>query len=229
MKRSSIPYLLSLFAFCLLPVSADVKIGVVDLNKAFTEYYKTKVEEAKLNQKAQQYQQDFQQLQTKYQLATEVAQQLQGQVNDPSLSAEAKADKNNALQQKIQDIRDMEHQLEEMKTQDIQALQQEQMQETKDIIAEINKLVSDYSAQSGFDIMVDKSSLSAHGTPVWLYLSPKLTDITQDIITKLNSTKPPGLVIPTISTNGAPTGAASNPTTTATPPPADNNAPTVHY
>ncbi len=81
-----------LFLVCLLVLapfsvaSADLKIAVVDLSKAFDDYYVTKDAQAKLKVKQDGYQKDIQDLINNYQHMGEEAQALDKAANDPTLS-----------------------------------------------------------------------------------------------------------------------------------------------
>src|SRR5277367_2675551 len=91
----------------LVPVSvasADLKIAVVDLSKAFDQYYKTKDAQALLKQKQDGYQKEIQDLINDYQRMGEEAQTLDKAANDPTLSSQARADKSTALTAKKQDL-----------------------------------------------------------------------------------------------------------------------------
>jgi outer membrane protein len=183
--------------------SADLKIAVVDLSKAFDSYYKTKDAQAHIKEKEDGFQKDVQDMKVDYDHMVEDAQKLKDAANDPTLSAEARADKNKALQAKVQDLQNMERKLQETSNERNRELQEEIVQRHKEIVDEISKLVTDYSAPLGFDLVIDKSSSSSTGVPIVLYSSSKLVDITNDIITKLNANAPP------VSAGPAPSGGAT--------------------
>jgi outer membrane protein len=192
---------------CLAPFSlatADLKIAVVDLSKAFDQYYKTKDAQARIKEKEEGFQKDIQDMKVDYDHMVEEAQKLKDAANDPTLSATARDEKQKALQQKVQDLQNMERKLQETSNERNRELQDEIVRRHKEIVDEISKVVSDYSGPAGFDLVVDKSSSSTTGVPIVLYNSANLTDITGTIITKLNSTAPAGGVA-----GPAPSGAAA--------------------
>jgi outer membrane protein len=208
-----------LFA-CLLvlaPVSlasADLKVAVIDLGKAFDSYYKTKDAQAKLKVKQDTYQKQVQDLVTDYQHMSEEAESLQKGATDPTLSKQAQQDKGAALEAKKQDLINLGNKIQEMKVEKGREIQEELLRRHKEIVDEITKSVNDYSATQGFDIVIDKSSQSAaSGVPIILYNSAKLTDITDPIVKTLNASAPVG--------GEAPSGAASSgttaPSTSSTP------------
>lgn len=171
--------------------SADLKIAVVDLSKAFDQYYKTKDAQARIKEKEEGYQKDIQDMKVDYDHMVEEATKLRDASQDPTLSPQAQADKKKALQAKAQDLQNMERKIQETSTERNRELQDEILRRHKEIVTEITKVVTDYSGPQGFDLVFDKSSSSATGVPVVLYNSNKLVDITGDVITKLNATAPP--------------------------------------
>lgn len=209
MKKCLLVGLFALAPFAI--ASADLKVAVIDLSKTFDQYYKTQAAQAKLKTEGDQYQKDYQDMVTDYQHMGEEAQKLQDSANDQTLSKDARDDKAKALTQKKQDLVNMQRKIEEMSSERRRELQEEMARRRKEILDEITKVVNDYSAPQGFDVVLDKTSLSASGAPIMLYNSSKLIDITAEIITKLNATRPPG----TPAAAGAP--AAPAPATPAAP------------
>lgn len=187
-----------LLLVCLLalaPVSmatADLKVAVVDLNKAFDSYYKTKDAQARLKDKEQGYQKEIQDLITEYEHMGQEAQGLDKARQDPTLSQAARDEKGKALDQKKQDLVNLGNKIQEMRTERSKEIQEELIRQHKAIVEDISKVVSDYSAPQGYDLVIDKSSQSAaSGVSLVLYSSNKLNDITGDIINLLNKTAPP--------------------------------------
>jgi outer membrane protein len=195
--------------FCLLflaPVSfasADLKIAVIDLSKAFDSYYKTKDAQARIKEKEDSYQKDLQDMKVDYDAMVEEATKLKDAANDPTLSPAARDDKNKALQEKYQDLQNMERKLQETSSERNRELQDEIVRLHKEIVDEIAKVVTDYSGPQGFDLVLDKSASASTSVPTVLYNSNKLVDITQDVINKLNAGAPPAGTAP------APAGAAT--------------------
>lgn len=184
--------LFALFIFA--PVSlanADLKIAVIDLGKAFDTFYKTKDASAKIDEKKATYQKEIQDQVAEFQHMQDDAKKLNDESNDPTLSAQARADKASALSQKKQDLLNMENKIQEMNTERTNEIKDEIVRRHKEILDEITKDVSDYSGPQGYDLVIDISSASsASSVSIVLYHSSKMTDITADIIKELNATAP---------------------------------------
>jgi outer membrane protein len=190
--------------------SADLKVAVVDLSKAFDAYYKTKDAQARIKEKEEGYEKDVQDMKVDYDNMVQEAQKLKDGVNDPTLSQAARDDKKKALDAKVQDLQNMERKLQETSTERNRELQDEIVRRHKEIVDEITKVVNDYSGPQGFDLVIDKSSSSSTGVPIVLYNSGKLVDITQDVISKLNAGAPPPGTAPAPAPSGAGTPAPAN-------------------
>ena len=202
-----------LLLVCLLvfaPVSfasADLKIAVVDLGKAFDQYYITKEAQGRLKQKQDSYQKEIQDLINDYQRMGEEADTLNKASTDPTLSPTARQDKSTALTAKKQDLVNLGNKIQEMKVERTREIQEELYRRHKEIVDEISKVISDYSGPQGYDLVIDKSSASAaSGVSLVLYNSSKLIDITSEIVTILNKTAPAAGAAPS---GAAPSGVAS--------------------
>ena len=190
--------------FLLAPVtlaSADLKIAVVDLSKAFDQYYKTKDAQALLKQKQDGYQKEIQDLINDYERMGQEAQTLDKASNDPTLSDAARKDKAGALQAKKQDLVNLQNKIQEMKVERTREIQEELFRRHKEIVDEISKIITDYSGPQGYDLVIDKSSASAaSGVSIVLYNSSKLLDITADVIGMLNKNAPAAGSAPAVTT-----------------------------
>jgi len=184
--------------------SADLKVAVVDLGKAFDSYYKTKDASARIDAKKVTYQKEIQDQVAEYQHMSDDAKKLYDGSNDQTLTQEARDEKKKALDIKKQDLLNMQNKIQEMQTERGNEIKDELYRQHKAIVDEITKVINDYATPQGFDLVIDKSSASAaSGVPIVLYSSSKLVDITTDIITKLNAGAPPASAAP------APSGAAT--------------------
>jgi outer membrane protein len=206
-----------LLLVCLLvfaPVSlasADLKIAVIDLSKAFDQYYKTQDAQKLLKQKQDGYQKEIQDLINEYQHMGEDAETLDKAAKDVTLSQAARDEKTKALELKKQDLITMQNKIQEMKVERTREIQEELLRRHKEIVDEISKVINDYSGPQGYDMVLDKSSQSAaSGVSLVLYNSGKLIDITTDIITLLNKSAPTGGTAPS-GTAAAPAPAPATP------------------
>ena len=184
--------------FCVLlalaPVSlasADLKIATIDLGKAFDQFYKTKEIQTHLREKQEEAQKELQDKVADYQRISDEVQTLDKESHDPTLAASAQQEKAKARDQRGADLQAAGRQIEEFKTERTNELKDELVRRHKEVVDQITKVINDYSGPQGFDLVLDKSSASVtSGVPFVLYSSPKLVDITPDIVKLLNATAP---------------------------------------
>jgi outer membrane protein len=190
-KHASILLLLSLLLA--LPAAAQTasKICTIDLQKVFTEYYKTKEADGRLKEILGNFQKDYQEMLSDYQKSVDEATKLRDDVNNATLSKEMRDEKSKALQIKVQDVKNMERKLQEFDVTRRKQLDDQSSRMRKSIVEEITKVINDLGARESYNLIFDRSGVTMNGTSTVLYASG-LKDITDDIIKVMNSSKPAG-------------------------------------
>lgn len=187
-----------------------LKIGTVDMQRAFKEYNKTKDAESKVNDAKNAAKKEFDDRADGYKKSLEEINKLNQQLDAPALSSEAKAKMAKDRDEKIANIKSLEREISEFRQTREQQLQQQAMRMREGIVKEITDIVLDRVKTNGMDIVFDKSGLSTNYVPVVLY-SKDSADFTSDIITALNkksekaekSEKPAAEKAPATSTSPA--------------------------
>ena len=162
-----------------------LKIGTVDMQRAFKEYNKTKDAETKVNEAKNAAKKEFDDRTEGYKKALDEINKLNQQLDAPALSADAKAQKAKERDEKIANIKTMEREINEFRQTREQQLQQQAMRMRESIVKEITDLVLERVKSNGMDLVFDKSGLSTNYVPVVMY-SKDSADFTTDIITALN-------------------------------------------
>ena len=137
------------------------KIGYVDMAKVFGEYSKTKESEKALEEKGKAKEDE------RKKMIDEVRKLKDEQA---LLSDKAKAEKQTALDEKIKVLQDFDR-----RTRD--DLIKERNDKLGLILKDIEKVVTDYSKETGYDIILDSRML--------LYSAEKM-DVTEEILKRLN-------------------------------------------
>ena len=173
----------------LLPVAAfaqgTVKIGTVDMNKAFKEYNKTKDAEAKINDAKNQAKKEYDDRADAYKKALDDINNLNKQLDAPALAPEAKTQKAKERDDKIANIKNMEREINEFRQTRERQLQEQAMRMREGIVKEITDVVNEKVKTNGYDFVFDKSGPSLNGVPLLLYAKENV-DFTGDVITTLN-------------------------------------------
>lgn len=206
---------LALATGLMLPVASfaqtPLKIGTVDMQRAFKEYSKTKDAESKVNDAKNAAKKEFDDRADGYKKALEEVNKLNQQLDSAALSAEAKTKLSRERDDKIANIKSMEREINDFRQTREQQLQQQAMRMREGIVQEITEIVLERVKTNGMDLVFDKSGQSTNYVPVVLF-SRESADFTSEIIAALN--KKAGSASEkekTASTSSSPAKAATSP------------------
>src|SRR5213075_563557 len=190
-----------------LPLAAfaqgTLKIGTVDMQRAFKEYSKTKDAEAKINDAKNAAKKEYDDRAESYKKALDEINTLNKQLDAPALSADAKAQKAKERDDKIANIKNMEREINEFRQTRERQLQEQAMRMREGIVKEITDIVMDRVKNQNMDLVFDKSGMSLNGVPLVMYARDNY-DFTNDIVAALNK---PGRVS-SVSTDMAPSASS---------------------
>ena len=206
---------LALTSMLALPLAAfgqgTVKIGTINMDRAFKEYSKTKEAEQKVNDAKDAAKKEFDDRTDSYKKALEEVNNLNKQLESTALSADKKTQLAKDRDDKINNIKNMEREINEFRVTRENQLREQALRMRDGIVKEIMDVVNDKVKTLNMDLVFDKSGLSVNGVPALLY-SRDSYDFTNDVVAALNK---PGR-ISQVSTEGASTGAPTV-TTKASP------------
>jgi outer membrane protein len=215
MKNSLLCTLLCLGLFGFAASShAQVKIGTVDMNKIFSAYYKTKDAEARINEARNSAKQELDEQMDTYKKDLDDINALNDEIAKPELSPDAKSAKTKERDDKIQETKNLEGEINQFRETREKQLQEQAVRMRNGIVDEITKLVLDKVKQENYDLVMDRSGLSLNGVPILIFAKDGL-DFSDDIITELNKNKPKD---DTSSTDTGGAGALSEPAVSPTGP-----------
>jgi outer membrane protein len=173
-----------------LPVTSfaqgtPLKVGTVDMNRAFKEYTKTKDSEKKINEAKDAAKKEYDDRAENYKKALEEINKLSQQLEAPALSADAKTQKAKERDEKIASLKNMEREINEFRQTRERQLQEQAMRMREGIIKEITDIIMERVKTAQFDLVFDKSGLNMNGVPVLLHSKDNM-DFTTEVITALN-------------------------------------------
>src|SRR5438874_6646561 len=163
----------------------SLKIGTVDVKRAFDEFNKKKEADAKLNDARNAAQKEFTDRADAYKKALDEINNLNKQLESPALSAEKKTQIAKERDDKIANIKNMEREINDFRQTRERQLQEQAMRMREGIVKEITDVVMEKVKANNMDLVFDKSGVSLNGVPVLMY-SHGDVDFTNDIITVLN-------------------------------------------
>src|SRR6516164_9327827 len=143
-----------------------LKIGTVDMNRAFKEYNKTKDAEAKINDAKNSAKKEYDDRADAYKKALDKVNNLNKQLESPALSADAKSKATKDRDDEIANIKNMEREINEFRQTRERQLQEQALRMREGIVKEITDVVMTKVKASQMDMVFDKSGMSLNGVPV---------------------------------------------------------------
>ena len=173
----------------IFPIAAlaqgTMKIGTVDMQRAFKEYNKTKEAEVKINDAKNSAKKEYDDRAESYKKALDEINNLNKQLESPALSADKKTQTAKERDDKIANIKNMEREISDFRQTRERQLQEQLMRVREGIVKEITDVVMEKVKANHFDLVLDRSGMSINGVPFLLY-APDNVDFTNDIIAVLN-------------------------------------------
>lgn len=164
---------------------ADVKIGIVDMNRVFTEYSKTKEAQTKYSEAEKAANNELNARVETLKKSMEEINALSAAAQSEGITKEAADAKKKDLQPKIDAARALDKEIADYRASKQKALQDQFLRMRKDIVDDIMKTVNDLVKTKAYDLVLDKSGLSSGAIPVVLYSRDDL-DFSSEILTALN-------------------------------------------
>ena len=165
--------------------AAELKIAVIDMQKTFQEYEKTKTIEIKLNQQMEVFKEYSNQLNQQYQNLRKQYESARDDSQNITYSSAERENKRLKAQQLYESLK--------LKDQEISIYKEGRKEQIRDMYAklrgevvdEIRKAVHNKAVLEGYTIVLDKSGESLNDVELVIYVQPGL-DITDAIIQDLN-------------------------------------------
>ncbi len=195
-----------------IPMGASaqgMKVGTIDMNRAFKEYNKTKDAEGKINQAKDSAKKEYDERADSYKKALDEINKLNQQLEAPALSADAKTQKAKERDEKIGTIKNMEREINEFRQTREKQLQEQAVRMRDGIVKEITDVVMARVKAGNMDLVFDTSGVSLNGVPMVLFARQDW-DFTSEVVTELNKNAPAAK---------APAKSAAEPKAAATPKP----------
>ena len=207
--------LFTVVAALALPVATyaqgTLKVGTVDMNRAFKEFNRTKDSEKKINEAKDAAKKEYDDRAEGYKKALDDINKLNQQLDSPALSADKKTSMAKERDEKIANIKNMEREINEFRQTRERQLQEQAMRMRETIVKEITEVIMERVKSTGYDLVFDKSGPSMNGVNIVLH-SKDTMDFTTEVITALNQ-KP----ATTTTEKPATSPATTAPKTTAAP------------
>lgn len=185
MKKLILVAVLSAFALPCGAFAQGMKVGTIDMNRAFKEYNKTKDAEKKINDAKDSAKKEYDERADSYKKALDEINKLNQQLEAPALSADAKTQKAKERDEKINSIKNMEREINEFRQTREKQLQEQAVRMRDGIVKEITDIVMTKVKADSMDLVFDSSGVSLNGVPTVMFAKPEM-DFTDAIVAQLN-------------------------------------------
>ncbi len=168
---------------------AELKVGVVDIDKVFNEYYKTKAAEDRINEARDAARKEVDARWAMRIPMLEAIAAFNRDLDNKSLPAPVRADKTKRRDEVFEKMQNLEREVEQLNYSRENAIREEASKSRAIIVEEIMKLVNERVKADGFDLVIDKSGRNASGV-LALLASKREMEFSDDLIVALNKSKP---------------------------------------
>jgi Skp family chaperone for outer membrane proteins len=181
---------LALSALALNPVSAELTVVTVSMQKLFDGYYKSAQANESLETARERAVEEAQEKEAELQEMAETLREMQEELQNPVLSDDSKAEKQRELEALAMEGRQKQMEFQQWQQQTMGQLNQQSQQVRGSLIDEIVKIVNDIALKDyTADLVFDTSDILGSGVPTVLYADSDL-DITDKVMIKLNEDAP---------------------------------------
>jgi Skp family chaperone for outer membrane proteins len=166
-------------------LSQDMKIGIVDMNRVFGEYEKTKEAEKRVNEDKSSAKKELDERAARYRELMQKWNDKQKMINDKLLNEELRRQSTQEANEISSELKSLERDMEEFRRRREQQLQEQVSRMRKGLLEDIKVRVVEKAKRDNYDIVFDKSGKSPIGVNFLLY-SQKAIDFTDDVLGELN-------------------------------------------
>ncbi len=196
MKASVKPLLIValLLGLFLAPDTAQAqgKIAVVNLRGIFEGYYKRKLADIKIKERAGELDKELDEKVEKKKTAEETYNKATAGANDLAASKEERDRRKGDAEQKLGELKQIEQDITKFRQQAEAILREQQSRMRARVLEEINAEIEAKAKADGYYLVIDKDADSRNDTKVVIYHNGE-HDITEGILKKLNDGAPANL------------------------------------
>ena len=171
--------------FCAATLCAQQKIAVVDMQKVFSGYDKTKTLELQMNEQVKVYQEYAAKLLQEYRAIESECKRLRDDSMNLTLSEAERESRKRSFLSKTEELKRKEQEINEYNRSRQKLLKEQFDKKRAEVIAEIRQVVSNKCMLEGWTMALDKSGVTLNDLPIVIYNVSSI-DITQAVLDDLN-------------------------------------------
>ena len=166
-------------------ISEENKIAVLDMEKVFKGYYKTKINSAKFKKQAATFKEYADNLANSQLKLEEEFKSLRDASQNIAFTETERESKRLAARDKYRQLQSKQSELQQYDREKSAQLKDKYDKMRKDLLTEIRKNVAKYAKESGYGIVLDASGKTINEIPLLIYYKTEM-DITDIIISRIN-------------------------------------------
>lgn len=174
-----------LVSFSSVLQAQTLKIATVDLGKVFTNYYKTKLAQADLDDRRTQIFKDENSMLEDLKKGDADYKTLVAAASDQALSQDERDKKKQAADAKLKELQDSKAALDQYDRVNKQNLADQFQRMREKLLAEIRAAVNTKAKAAGYNLVFDSAAETVNATPVIVYNNAQ-ADLTDEVIKQLN-------------------------------------------
>ncbi len=166
--------------------AAGQRIGVVNVEKVFREYYKSKIAEGAIKQQAEIYRQHLLKLNEQLRQLEKEFGEARDKAQNLALADDVRKQAESSAKEKAQAVQAQRTSLRNYAADRRQKMQEFELQKRKEIISDITAEIKRRAAAGKYDLVLDIGGKTTNDIPAVVYHRPE-HDMTQQVIKQLNA------------------------------------------
>ncbi len=164
-----------------MAASADLKIGVVQMDRVVRAFPDAKSADSRLKEQVDEFETERDLIIGKINEQKKILEQAATEAQDKALSEAERDRKTDGVKAKLKSLRDMEQQLRETTNKQQRSLGEMEMRLRKHIMGKLKDIVAQYAKKNDFTLILDAASVGVGGVDIVLYSAEK-ADVTEAVL-----------------------------------------------
>ncbi|MEI6341447.1 MAG: OmpH family outer membrane protein [Verrucomicrobiota bacterium] len=183
---------LAMAATLALSAHAQTKMAVVDLQKVFDGYWRTKQADTQLKERANDLEKARGGMVDDYKKANEEFKKVLDSISDPSASNDEKDKRKQEAEKRRVDIAGIEQNIRTFDENSRKSILDQQKRMRDSVLRDIRGVVEEKAKSAGYQTVLDTAALSLNQTPVVVYTSlvGSADDLSDSVLKALNANAP---------------------------------------
>lgn len=166
------------------------KVATLDLRKVFDNYWKRKQADAAIKERAAEMEKEHTKMVEDYTKSRKEYEALLASASDQAVSSEERDKRKRLAEERLRQLKDTETAIGSYERQARTNLDEQLRRMRENILGEIRTVINAKAQAAGYSMVFDTAAESKNETPILLYVSNKDNDLTDAVLSQLNSNAP---------------------------------------